>query len=180
MASLQVIRTEIEGVSIVESTPSFDDRGYFERIFSDEDFRQLGLPPGAVTQCAVSYNSIRGTLRGLHYQEAPHGEAKLVRCLRGAIHDVALDLRGSSPTYGRSVAVELRAEAHRALYIPAGCAHGFLTLSDDATVLYCIYGSYAPAAAGIVRWDDPAFSIAWPFEPTVMSQRDREALDHDK
>lgn len=177
MASLRVVPTTIEGVAIVESGPSFDDRGYFERLFSDEDFQRLGLPFGAVTQCAVSHNRLRGTLRGLHHQQAPHGETKLVRCLKGAIHDVALDLRPSSPTYRQSIGVELREDTHRALYIAPGCAHGFLTLTDDATVLYCISGPHVPDAARVARWNDPAFSIAWPFQPVVMSERDREASD---
>lgn len=177
MSSIRVHPTSIAGVSIVESVPTFDERGYFERLFSAEDFTSLGLP-GVVGQSAVSHNRLRGTLRGMHYQAAPHSEAKLVRCLSGAIHDVGLDLRIASPTYGRSVGVELRADTHRALYIAAGCAHGFLTLSDDTSVLYYIFGPYVPDAGRVARWNDPAFSIQWPFEPALMSDRDRDAPEH--
>ena len=176
MASLRLLPTEIEGVAIVESLPSVDERGYFERLFSEEDFSRLGLVAGGVAQCAVSHNGVRGTLRGMHFQQSPHGEAKLIRCLSGGVHDVALDIRETSATYGRSVAVELRAGDHRALYISAGCAHGFLTLTDDAAVLYCIWGPYVAEAGRTIRWNDPAFAIHWPSEPVVMSERDRNAL----
>jgi len=178
MVELRSYPTDIQGVAVIESPAALDERGYFERIFSEADFRILGLPTEALSQCVISHNTMRGTLRGMHYQEAPHGEAKLIRCLKGAIYDVALDLRVGAASYGRSVSTELSDGSHRALYIPSGCAHGFLTLAPETTVLYCIFGTYAPGAARVVRWNDPSFKISWPFEPMCMSSKDREACDY--
>ena len=126
----------------------------------------------------MSENPRRHTLRGLHYQAPPAEEAKLVRCLRGAAHDVALDLRAGSPTYGRCFATVLSAEARNAVFIPRGCAHGFLTLVDDTVLEYMIDTPYAPDLARGLRWDDPAFGIAWPATPAVISPKDRAWPDH--
>ena len=126
----------------------------------------------AVVQCSTSHNARTGTLRGVHYQTAPHGEAKLIRCVRGSMHDVVVDLRPDSPAYCRWVATEVSAENGRMVFAPAGVAHGFQTLADGTDVYYQISQPYVPEAARGVRWDDPAFAIAWPARPEVISSRD--------
>ena len=149
-----------------------DDRGFFARSFCEKEFSEHGLNP-RVVQCNVSYNLRRGTLRGLHYQAAPHEEAKLVRCTQGAIWDVIVDLRPGSTTYKRWHAEELSAHNRRALYVPEGFAHGFQTLTDDSELLYLMSEFfYADCARGL-RWDDPAFGIPWPIGNPTMSPRDR-------
>ncbi len=153
--------SSLAGCWIVEDEPILDERGSFARTFDAEEFAAHGLEP-AVIQANLSYNRARGTLRGLHYQAEPHGEPKLVRCMRGAIFDVAVDLRADSPTHGRWHAEELTAANGRSLYIPAGMAHGFQTLRDDCDVLYLMGHRYVAEAARGVRWDDPAFAIEWP------------------
>jgi dTDP-4-dehydrorhamnose 3,5-epimerase len=166
--------TPVAGVHLVEPERIADERGHFARTFAADEFTAHGLD-ARVTQCSTSFNARRGTLRGLHYQAAPHGEAKLVRCTRGAIYDVAVDLRPDSPSYRRWTAAELTADNGRALYIPAGCAHGFQTLVDASEVLYQISTPYVPEAARGVRWDDPAFGIDWPPPPRgrrTMAARD--------
>jgi dTDP-4-dehydrorhamnose 3,5-epimerase len=163
--------TEIPGCVVVHPERHEDARGYFARTWDGAVLAQRGLNP-AVAQCSVSFNRKRGTLRGMHYQAPPHEEAKLVRCTRGAVFDVCLDLRPDSPSFRRWVGVELTAENGVALYVPEGCAHGFLTLADDTEVFYMISAPYAPVAARGVRWNDPAFGIAWPAEVTVIHERD--------
>ncbi len=163
---------EIEGAWLVELEPVGDARGSFARTFCAEEFGRHGLV-SAFRQHSVSRNSTKGTLRGMHFQAAPHEEAKLVSCRRGAIFDVCLDLRSASPTYLKWCGFELNAENGRQLYLPRGCAHGFQTLSDDAEVTYRISDDYAPASAGGYRHNDPAFAIAWPLAPTVMSEKDK-------
>jgi dTDP-4-dehydrorhamnose 3,5-epimerase len=148
-----------------------DERGFFARSYCAEEFAAQGLGP-ALRQCSVSYNSRKGTLRGLHYQTAPHEEHKLVRCTAGAIFDVIVDIRASSPTYRRWFALELSAENRRALFIPPGFAHGFLSLTDSAEVYYMISVAHAPEFSRGLRWNDPQLAIAWPFAPTTMSPRD--------
>src|SRR5262249_40751199 len=138
-----------------------------------------GLNP-QVVQCNISYNRSRGTLRGMHYQEGPDAEAKLIRCTRGALYDVVVDVRSGSPTFGQWLAVELKAEAGQPsgmLYLPEGVAHGFLTLADDTEVFYQMSAFYAPAAARGFRWNDPAFSIEWPEPVRVIAERDRTYPD---
>jgi dTDP-4-dehydrorhamnose 3,5-epimerase len=170
--------TPVVGALLVEPDLIQDERGFFARTFSSEEFAERGLD-ARVDQCSISFNTRAGTLRGLHYQEAPHGEAKLVRCTRGAIYDVALDLRPDSPTYLRWAAAELSADNGRALFIPEGCAHGFQSLLDATEVLYQISTPYVPSAARGVRWDDPAFGIEWPpAERRLISERDRSWPDH--
>jgi dTDP-4-dehydrorhamnose 3,5-epimerase len=164
--------TAIDGLRVVEPERHEDERGFFARTWDVGDFERHGLNP-RVVQCNISYNRRRGTLRGLHYQAAPHEEAKLVRCTAGAIFDVAVDLRSDSPSFRRWWGVELTAENRLALYIPEGCAHGFLTLADDSEVHYQMSEFYAPESALGVRWDDPAFGIDWPAEVAVMNDRDR-------
>lgn len=171
--------TELSGCYVVEQERMEDERGFFARTFSTAEFAERGLD-ARVTECSASFNAKAGTLRGLHYQAAPHGEAKLVRCTRGALFDVALDLRPGSPSYLRWTGAELSAENGRALYVPEGCAHGFQTLVDGVEVLYVISAPYVPSAAQGVRWDDPAFAIAWPPPPPggrTMSRRDAEYPD---
>lgn len=163
--------TDIPGVAVVELERLDDARGFFARSFCAEEFAAHGLE-SAFVQANVSYNARRGTLRGLHYQAEPRPEAKLVRCTRGAIFDVAIDLRADSARYRRWVGRELTAENRRALHIPAGCAHGLLTLEDDTEVMYLMGAAYDPALARGVRWNDPVFAIDWPFAPTFVSERD--------
>jgi dTDP-4-dehydrorhamnose 3,5-epimerase len=175
---MRFLATPLAGVWATELEPLTDDRGWFARSFDAEEFAQRGLNP-AVVQCNASFNPRADTLRGMHYQAEPHGESKLVRCVRGAIFDVAVDLREASPTFHSWHGVELSAENRLALYIPAGLAHGFQTLREDSEVLYQMGHDYAPAAARGVRWDDPAFAIQWP-EPRgerTISDKDRSYAD---
>jgi dTDP-4-dehydrorhamnose 3,5-epimerase len=168
--------TPLSGAFVVDVEPTRDTRGLFARTFDRETFAAHGLAT-IVDQVSVSYNEHAGTLRGMHYQADPHGEEKLVRCVRGAIHDVIVDLRPDSPTFRRAFGVDLDEDSRTALYIPKGMAHGFLTLTDAAEVLYLISTPYVPEAGRGVRWDDPAFGIAWPGSPQVISERDRTYPD---
>jgi len=165
------IPTSIDGVMIVELEPRGDDRGFFARSFCARTFASEGLTPVTV-QTNVSVNRVAGTLRGLHYQHAPAAEAKLVRCTRGRVFDVALDVRPASPTYLQHVATILDADSRRALYVPEGFAHGFLTLEDDTELTYQVSAEYSPQAEDGVRWDDPAVAIPWPIEVRVISDKD--------
>jgi dTDP-4-dehydrorhamnose 3,5-epimerase len=169
---LRFTELELPGVWLVELEPIADERGFFARSWAADDFRERGLEAGLV-QVSVSYNRGRGTLRGLHYQAAPHAEAKLVRCTAGAIFDVAVDVRTGSPTRGRWVAAELSAENRRSLYVPPGFAHGFQTLGEGAEVLYQISTAYSPEHSRGVRWNDPEVAVRWPFGDPILSERDR-------
>ena len=164
---------EIPGVFLIDLETFEDERGAFARTFCRDAMRRHGLDP-PVEQCSQSINRRRGTLRGLHCQHAPHAEAKLVRCIRGALFDVAVDLRRDSPSFGRWLGVELTAERPRQLWIPEGCAHGFLTLADDTWIAYQMNVAYAPDAGAGVRWDDPEIGVRWPAEPELLSQKDRD------
>jgi dTDP-4-dehydrorhamnose 3,5-epimerase len=166
--------TPLPGVWLIEPERIGDERGWFARTFDAEEFRARGMNPDVV-QCNASFNARRDTLRGMHYQTAPHGESKLVRCVRGAIFDVAVDLRRGAETFCQWHGVELSAENGHLLYIPAGLAHGFQTLVDDCEVLYQMGHRYVPEAARGVRFDDPAFAIRWPvpLAERVVSERDR-------
>jgi dTDP-4-dehydrorhamnose 3,5-epimerase len=168
--------TKLPGVYIIDVEPIGDSRGFFARTWAQDEFAAHGLDT-EIAQCNLSGNARTGTLRGMHCQDSPHEENKLVRCSRGALYDVALDLRPDSPTFTQWVATELTAENRRAFYIPKGCAHGFQTLTDDTEVFYQISAYYAPAAARGVRWDDPAFGITWPLPVTVISERDANHPD---
>ena len=164
---------EIPGLWLVELEKLEDERGFFSRLFCSDTFLERGLCAN-YPQWSLSFNNRRGTLRGLHFQAPPHEEIKLVSCTRGAVFDVAVDVRPGSQSRGRWVAVELTADNRSALYIPAGFAHGFQTLTDDAEVLYHISERYRPEAGRGVRWDDPDLSIAWPStEQRVISSRDQ-------
>lgn len=164
--------TPLAGVVVVELELLDDERGSFARTFDASEWELRGLST-RVAQCNLSRNARSGTLRGLHYQAAPHEEAKLVRCARGAIFDVAVDLRPQSPSLHQWFGLELSEANDRLLYIPEGCAHGFLTLSDASEVLYQMSELYVPDAARGLRWDDPALAIDWPAPPAVISERDR-------
>jgi dTDP-4-dehydrorhamnose 3,5-epimerase len=161
----------IVGAFLVETEPHADSRGMFARTFCAREFAEHGLESRFV-QCSVSYNASRGTLRGMHYQESPHAEAKLVRCTARAIYDVILDLRRDQGGYGKWTSVVLSAENRTALYIPEGVAHGFQTLDEDTEVLYQISEFHQAGAARGVRWNDPQFRIEWPVLPPVLSERD--------
>jgi dTDP-4-dehydrorhamnose 3,5-epimerase len=164
--------TEIPGAKLIRPQTIADERGYFARTFSIEEFQAHGLDT-AVVQRSLSFNLRRGTLRGMHFQLAPHDENKLVSCSRGSIFDVAVDLRRDSPTFRRWISTQLTADGLEAFYIPKGCAHGFITLEDHTTVRYDISAStYTPEAARGYRFDDPAFGIEWPFDPVVINGRD--------
>lgn len=168
---MKIEPTAIAGVMTVDISPLADDRGMFARTFCAETFAKHGLV-SEFPQCNISWNSRRGTLRGMHYQDEPRPEVKLVRCTRGRVYDVIVDLRPESGTYKKWVAVELDAQLRNAVYIPAGCAHGFLTQTDDCEVFYQMGERYYPDLARGVRWDDPAFAIAWPAMPDHLSERD--------
>ena len=165
-------QTKLPGVFEICLDRKPDERGFFARTWCQNEFAQHGLNPKLV-QCSVSFNARKGTLRGLHYQAAPYPEAKLVRCTNGAIYDVVVDLRPFSPAYKQWIGVTLTADNHSMVYVAVGCAHGFLTLEDGAEVFYQMSEIYIPEAARGVRWDDPAFRIAWPGGLEVISERDR-------
>ncbi|MEA2695899.1 MAG: dTDP-4-dehydrorhamnose 3,5-epimerase [Myxococcales bacterium] len=163
--------TKIPGAVLIRPQPSEDERGFFARTFCLREFAEHGID-SQVAQRSVSSNRRRGTLRGMHFQAAPHEENKLVFCSRGAIFDVIVDLRRDSPAYRQWLGVTLSADGLESLFVPAGCAHGFLTLADDCHVRYDISAFYVPEAARGLRYDDPAFAIEWPFAPVVISARD--------
>jgi dTDP-4-dehydrorhamnose 3,5-epimerase len=169
---LKIVPAPLAGVCVVELERLEDERGFFARSFCQDEFEKAGLRT-AITQCNVSWNRTRGTLRGLHFQAAPHEEAKLVRCTRGAVWDVVVDLHEGSATRWRWYAVELTADNRRAVYVPEGFAHGFQTLADDTEVLYQMSEFYHPSLARGVRWDDPRLGIRWPVPAPILSQRDR-------
>jgi dTDP-4-dehydrorhamnose 3,5-epimerase len=164
--------TPLKGAFILDLEPHTDSRGFFARAFCANEFAAHGLNT-SVAQSSLSWSRRRGTLRGMHFSVPPGAEAKLVRCIRGAIHDVIIDLRPESWTYRRHYAVELTAESRRALYIPEQFAQGFQTLTDDTEVYYQMSTFYDPACQRGVRYDDPAFGIAWPLPVTEISEKDR-------
>lgn len=170
--------TKLAGVVEIEMELLRDERGFFARSWCEREFREHGLDPRLV-QCSISFNERKGTLRGVHYQAEPHQEAKLVRCTKGSIYDVAVDLRPQSVTYRQWIGTELTAENRRALYIPEDCAHGFLTLEDETEVLYQMSQSFHPESARGMRWNDQAFGIVWPGRVEVISDRDRMHPDFE-
>jgi dTDP-4-dehydrorhamnose 3,5-epimerase len=169
--------TRLAGMWLVEIEPYSDERGHFARTWCRREFEAHGLDTD-LAQASLSFNRARGTIRGLHFQRPPHGEVKLVRCTRGAIFDVALDLRPRSPTRGEWQSFELSAANAAALYVPKGFAHGFQTLAPDTEVLYQISEFHAPQAASGVRFDDPEFAIEWPLPVASISARDRAWPDY--
>jgi len=168
--------TDVEDAWVIEPERFEDERGFFARTWDRDEFTDRGLD-GRLTQCSLSHNRRRGTLRGMHYQAAPSEEVKVVRCTAGAIFDVAVDLRPHSSSFCSWFGIELSADNRLALYVPKGCAHGFLTLTDDAEVSYQISEAYVPAAGRGVRFDDPTFGIVWPGEIVVVNERDRTYPD---
>lgn len=172
-------QTPLKDAYIIELERIEDERGFFARSWCVKEFKQHGLNPNLV-QCNVSFNKQKGTLRGMHYQAVPHGEAKLVRCTKGAFYDVIIDLRPDSPTFKQWFGVELTADNHKALYIPEGFAHGFQTLEDDTEVFYQMSEFYHPENARGVRWDDAQFGIMWPVEFAAISENDARYPDFDK
>lgn len=163
--------TSVAGVTLIDIEPHRDHRGFFSRVFCADEFAKHGLISD-VAQTSICLNHTRGTVRGLHRQVPPHAEAKLVRCIRGAIADVAVDVRPESPTYGKHVMVELSAENRRSLFLPPYVAHGFQTLTDDTEILYQISGPYVPDGEQNFRWNEPEFGIQWPLPVTVISEKD--------
>lgn len=170
--------TALKGAYVIDLEKRSDERGFFARVFCEREFAAQGLSTHFV-QVNDSLARRRGTLRGLHYQLGAHAETKVVRCLRGSLLDVIIDLREGSPSFGQHVAVTLSGENRRLFYVPKGFAHGFLTLEDDTEALYFVDAFYDAAAERGVRWNDPRFGIEWPFEPTVMSDKDRTHPDFD-
>jgi dTDP-4-dehydrorhamnose 3,5-epimerase len=174
---MKLTAVPLQGAFVVELELVSDERGFFARTWCAEEFRAHGLNPN-LAQCSVSFNERKGTLRGMHYQDDPHPETKLVRCTAGAVYDVIVDLRSLSPSYCKWFAVELSAANRKALYVPEGVAHGFQTLTDSAEVYYQISEFYHPEVARGVRWNDPLFAIEWPMPDPIISERDSTFADH--
>ena len=174
-------KTSIDGVYVIELEPHKDERGFFARTYCRNEFISHELDPD-IAQCSLSYSKCKGTLRGLHYQAEPSEETKLVRCVKGKVFDVVVDIRPNSPTFGRWLGTELSEDNFRALYIPKGCAHGFQTLEDNVIFLYQISSFYDPSAARTLRWDDPKWNIQWPrAENLIISSKDKNApMWHEK
>jgi dTDP-4-dehydrorhamnose 3,5-epimerase len=168
---MKFIEMTLPGAFIIDLEPQHDERGYFARSICRDEFAKRGLHVDFV-QCNISFNRIRGILRGMHYQAAPHAEVKLIRVTAGEIFDVIVDVRPESPAFGKWLAVELSAKKPRMLYVPKVLAHGFITLSDATEVFYQMGNFYHPHSACGFRWNDPFFNIRWPVEPSVISQRD--------
>jgi dTDP-4-dehydrorhamnose 3,5-epimerase len=164
--------TSIPEVVLLDVEPIVDDRGWFARSYCAEEFAAHGLEP-AIAQANISVTAVAGTIRGMHYQVAPAAETKVVRCVRGAVHDIVVDVRPDSPSFLQHVAVDLDAASHRALYVPTGFAHGFQTLLDDTEVEYLMGAPYTAGTGRGLRFDDPALALRWPLEVTVVSGQDR-------
>ena len=166
-------QSRIAGAWILDIVPFRDHRGFFATTWLPDELRKHGINP-ELAQCNLAFSVKRGTLRGMHFQKAPHAQAKIIRATRGSLIDVIVDLREDSPTFRQWDAVELTADNHRMLYMPEGIAHGYLTLEDNTEAYYHASSLYQPSAESGVRWDDPAFGIEWPFEPTEISDKDRQ------
>lgn len=165
-------KTDLSGVYIIDLEPQFDQRGFFARQWSQDQSPDSGLTTGFV-QCSISFNELKGTLRGMHFQHKPYEEVKIVRCTMGRMVDVILDIRPDSPTFKQWISVELSADNHKSVYISKGLAHGFQTLEDRTEVYYQISEYYHPESSGRVGWDDPEFNILWPISPAIISDADR-------
>jgi dTDP-4-dehydrorhamnose 3,5-epimerase len=163
--------TSIPGAWIIDINAIHDRRGFFAMTWLPGELETRGMNP-ALAQCNLAFNHARGTLRGMHFQTAPHAQAKVIRTTRGSLLDVIIDLREDSPAFLKWVAVELSADNHRMLYMPEGIAHGYLTLEDNTEAYYHASAPWAPASEAGVRWNDPAFAVEWPFEPVVISDKD--------
>ena len=169
---MQFLETKLKGTYIIDPDCVEDERGFFARSFCKQEFERRGLCNEFV-QCSISFNLLKGTLRGIHYQSPPQEETKLIRCTMGTIYDVIVDLRPHSKTLKEWIGVELSAHNRRMLYVPHGFAHGFMTLADSSEVFYQISPAYVPSSAKGLRWDDPALSIEWPGHPVMISERDK-------
>ena len=169
---MRFTETELRGAFIIDPEPVLDGRGFFSRAFCRNEFESRKLDPNVV-QCNISFNAVRGTLRGMHYQAAPRHEVKLVRCTMGSVFDVIIDLRRDSSSFLKWTGIELNADNHRMLYVPRTFAHGYVTLCDNAEVFYQVSEFYSKESERGVRWDDPAFKISWPIVPCVISDKDR-------
>jgi dTDP-4-dehydrorhamnose 3,5-epimerase len=174
---MKFIKTPLDGAYLIELEPIADERGFFARSWCREEFLSHGLNPN-LAQCSISFNKKKGILRGMHYQEEPYQEAKLVRCYSGAIYDVILDLRPTSPSHRKWFAAELTATNRTMIYLPAGFAHGFQTLGDNCELFYQISESYKPECTRGVRWNDPTFAIQWPIADRIISDRDHSFPDY--
>ena len=170
--------TPLKGAHVIELEKRGDERGFFARMFCEKEFSTHGLATRLV-QVNNSAAARRGTLRGCHYQLPPKAETKLVRCIRGALYDVIIDVRRDSPTFGNHFGVELTAENRKMLYVPKGFAHAFLTLEDETEAIYLVDEFYAPDHERGIRWNDPKFGIDWPIDPVVISDKDRNFPDFD-
>ena len=174
---MKFIKTPLDGAYLIELEPIADERGFFARSWCREEFLSHGLNPN-LAQCSISFNKKKGILRGMHYQEEPYQEAKLVRCYSGAIYDVILDLRPTSPSHRKWFSAELTATNRTMIYLPKGFAHGFQTLADNCELFYQISESYKPECSRGVRWNDPTFAIQWPIADRIISDRDRSFPDY--
>jgi dTDP-4-dehydrorhamnose 3,5-epimerase len=168
--------TPLVGAFVIEPEPLEDSRGLFARTWCRTEFQERGLET-RIAQCSTSLNTTRGTLRGMHYQGSPYGETKIVRCTRGSMYDVIIDLRPDSPTFTRHFGLVLTADNHRMVYVPTGFAHGFQTLEDGTELFYQVSEVYAPEYARGVRWNDPIFGIQWPNADRIIVDRDRDYPD---
>jgi dTDP-4-dehydrorhamnose 3,5-epimerase len=173
---MNFIPTHLAGAFLIELEPVSDDRGFFARTWCQHELANNGLNSNLV-QCSISHNKVRGTLRGMHYQKAPHAEVRLVRCTQGAIYDVIVDLRSDSSTFAQWFGAELTSQNRNILYVPEGFAHGFITLQDDTEVLYQMSEFFHAECAAGVRWNDTIFSIQWPIDVKVISERDQNYQD---
>lgn len=176
---MKFIETALKGAFIIEINQMTDERGFFGRSWCKREMEEHGLN-GNVVQANTSFSKTKGTLRGMHYQKHPHEETKLIRCTKGAIYDVIVDLRKDSPTYLKWFGIELSETNYKMLYVPEKFAHGFITLTDDAEVTYLVTEFYTPGAEAGLRFDDPTLKIDWPLEATVISEKDRQHPDFDE
>ncbi len=170
------IETKIKGPYVIEIEKLEDERGFFGRSWCKNEMKKHGINAN-ILQANISFNIQKGTLRGMHYQVAPHQEAKLVRCSRGSIYDVVIDLRKNSPTFKQWIGVELTQDNYKMLYVPEDFAHGFITLENNCEISYLMSALYVPGSGATIRWNDPLFNIQWPLEPTVMSEKDKTQSD---
>lgn len=168
--------TKLKGAFIIEIEKREDERGFFGRSWCANEMKEHGLNIN-IRQANISFNNTKGTLRGMHYQIAPHQETKLVRCSRGSIYDVIIDLRKESPTFKQWIGVELTQDNYKMLYVPEDFAHGFITLDDNCEISYLMSEFYVPGAGATIRWNDPLFNIFWPLEPVVISEKDKTQPD---
>jgi dTDP-4-dehydrorhamnose 3,5-epimerase len=176
---MKYIETPLSGLYVIELEKREDARGFFARFFDDKEFDGRGLK-NIIVQANTSFSVKKGTMRGMHFQKAPHAETKFIRCIKGSIYDVAIDLRPESPTHKQWFGIELSADNRRHLFVPQGFAHGFVTLEDDSEVIYLVSEYYTPDAEGGVRFDDPAFNIKWPVRITEASDKDKSWPDYNK